>query len=268
MNSKIAIIGCGNMGQALLRGLFSDRIFSKRDIVVADKQARVRTSISKSYGIKAFCSSVDAVEKSDIVLLAVKPQDFPHLLEDIADAVKGKLVISIAAGIKTQYIMDRVPLKRIVRVMPNLPALAGAGLSAICHSPGANRSDIRIATDIFRSVGEVVYLKEDLLDAATSISGSGPAYFFMLMNSMIDEAVSMGIDKKMAEHMVFCTALGAPALLGFTNNTPADLCKQVASKGGTTEAALKVLKKGMFDRTVKHAIRAAFKRSRELSKIS
>jgi len=264
INSKIGFIGCGNMGEALIRGLLNKRIVSKGRILASDAQPAKRRYIQKRYKIKVVSSNKVIVKESDIIILAVKPQNTGEVLIDIYnDVTADKLIISIAAGIKIKHIQQNL---RYVRVMPNTPALIGAGITAICRSKSARERDYNLAKEIFGAVGSVIEVNENLMDVITATSGSGPAYFFLLIDAMVKAACSSGLSQKASEQLVLNTAYGAGLLALKSRKPMAQLIKKVASKGGTTEAALKVFNKRRFQNIVKEAIDAAAKRSRELSK--
>jgi len=266
IKKKIAFIGCGNMGKALLNGVATKRLFSNKAITVSDKRDSILKSIKKSYKVDTASSNIEAAKKGDIIILAVKPQDIVSVLKEISDYIESKLIISIAAGVTTSLIKLKSASKRVIRVMPNMPALVGHGVTAISYAKGATSSDISTAKKIFDTVGVTVTVKEKDIDAVTAVSGSGPAYFFMLMENMISSASSLGLKKQIAKELVIQTALGASVLQNCTSQDPAALRRQVTSKGGTTEAALKVFLKRGFEKTVKSALVAAHKRSKELSK--
>lgn len=266
MNKQIAFIGCGNMGEAILKGLLQKKVFKRSQINVSDIRASRRGYIKKAYRVKTHLSNIKAVKTCDIVLLAVKPQDIEGVLKQLKPGLKQKLIITIAAGVSTDYIRRKTGAKRIVRVMSNIPVLAGAGMSVISSADTAGASDIRSSNKIFGSFGKVVFLNEKYMDAVTAVSGSGPAYCFLLMETMIEAAISLGINKRIAERIVSQTVFGACILQNYTDLPPSTLRRKVTSKGGTTEAAIKVFKKHKFKDTVKQAIKAASKRARVLSK--
>ncbi|NQT95944.1 MAG: pyrroline-5-carboxylate reductase [Candidatus Omnitrophica bacterium] len=266
MNKRLAFIGCGNMGEALLKGLLSNKLFSRGEITVSDKSSVRLKFIKKTYRVNAASSNIEAVKKSDILILAVKPQDMASVLAGIAQTAKSKLIITIAAGVTTSYIKQKTGAKRIIRAMPNTPALVGYGITAIVAAKGTTKSDINIVDKIFRSVGDIVHLNEKQIDAVTAVSGSGPAYFFLFMERLTDAAISLGIKRPVAEKLVLQTGLGAAALQHITGTHPKILRNKVTSKGGTTEAALKVFKKKGLEKIVKAAVSAACKKSKQLSK--
>lgn len=263
---RIAFIGCGNMGEALLKGLLNRGLFKRPYITASDIRASRRNYIKRVYSIAVTSSNTEAARKSDIVILAVKPQNMSDVLEELGSTLKTKLIISIAAGITCAFIRNKTGTRRIIRVMPNTPALTGCGMTAISAAKGVSSSDIKVADSIFSCVGETIHLKERYIDAVTAVSGSGPAYFFLLMEAMIEAANSCGLDKTVAERLVLQTAFGAVALQHNSKTCPSTLREKVTSKGGTTEAAVKVFEKRRFKKLVEDAIKAAAKTAKELSR--
>ncbi|MBI4355138.1 MAG: pyrroline-5-carboxylate reductase [Candidatus Omnitrophica bacterium] len=265
----MGLVGAGNMGEALLRALTGQRL----RLIVAETSAAKRTALSRQYGsrIELVTTAAQAATEAPVVILAVKPQDAPKALQEIRKAweaqPKGhRLIISIAAGLSTAYIEGQVPGKTaVVRVMPNLAAKVGKAISAIVGGKWAVDADLRIAKRCFTTVGEVVEAPESAMDAVTAVSGSGPAYFFLLAAALAEAGVKVGLTKAIAEQLARQTAIGAAALLARTAEPAATLVKQVASKGGTTEAALKVLTKKQWQAIFIEAVKAAHKRAKELS---
>ena len=232
---------------------------------MSDVRGTRRFYINKRYKVLTTLSNSKAVKKSDIVIFAIKPQGIKCVLRELKPDLKNKLIISIAAAIKIDYIKKAAGAKRIIRVMPNTPALAGYGITAICSDRNVKTSDLKIADEIFGSVGKTVHLKEKYIDAVTAVSGSGPAYFYLLMEAMTEAAISSGINRRIAEGLVSQTALGASVLQQASKLSSSALRKKVTSKGGTTEAALKVFERKGFKEIVKDAIKAAKKRAQQLS---
>jgi pyrroline-5-carboxylate reductase len=262
---KIAIIGCGKMGRALLNGLILNKAFDVKDIFVSDKLKSRLSAISRKYRVKVFHSNADAASGADIILLSVKPQDTGCLLAEIAGIIKDKLVVSIAAGITTGFIKNLTGAKRVVRAMPNMPVLVGSGITALSFSAGFSASDKRKVQSIFNCAGTTIAINERHMDAVTAVSGSGPAYVFYLIEAMAKAAVSLGLDKNTANRLVSCTVFGSSLLQHSLNKCPASLRKDITSKGGTTEAAIKVFDKKGFGNIIKEAISAARTRSRKLT---
>ena len=208
------------------------------------------------------------VKFADVIILAVKPQNVGEVLktEVCCGMSKDKLLISVAAGITTDYIESIVGKDiPVIRAMPNMAAKIGEALTSISAGKAAGPEHIRLASEIFSTIGDVVEIDEKLVDTVTAVSGSGPAYFFYLMESLIEAARELGLKKDTAEKIVLKTALGSARLLEALQETPEDLRKKVTSKGGTTEAAFKVLMTKKFKDIMIEAVKAAHKRSKELS---
>jgi pyrroline-5-carboxylate reductase len=266
MNKKIGIIGGGNMGGAIIKGVINAKLFLPSDINIYDIDKEKCDKLKKDFNLTPSPSLENIIKTSGPILLAVKPQDITKLLKDISQFITSKhLIISIAAGISTSFISDH--LKKdipIIRVMPNTPALIGKGMSVLSKGAYANDQHIEIAQNIFRVLGETVILEEGLQDAVTAISGSGPAYFFLMIESLINSAIEAGIPKETAKLLVIQTALGASSLAKASPDTPEKLRQKVTSPGGTTEAALKVFKTEKFEEIIRKAVQAAIKRAKEL----
>jgi len=254
----IGIIGAGNMGRAIALGMNAQALISDKI------SARLR--FSRNRRIKAAKNNIDLVRRSDVVIIAVKPQHIIKVLKEIAPYVASKLVISIAAGVKIASIEKVLRKARILRVMPNMPAMVGKGISAIVSGRLAKKKDMDIAEKIFSNVGDVVRVKESSMDAVTALSGSGPAYYFLFTDILQKAARSLGLKKDLARQLAMATFIGASASASATKISMQDFVEKVASKGGTTEAALKVFKKKGLERIVKKALRAAYIRSRSLSR--
>jgi len=265
----IGFIGGGNMAEALIKGIINAKIYKPKNIFVSDIRGERLALLAKEYGIQTLNENPALAAKVDILVLAVKPQNMTDALQGIKSVLKkGALVVSIAAGVKISNITDVLGDAAVVRVMPNMPALIGEGASALFANNKAKRM-LEKAKRIFSAVGEIVVVdREDLIDAVTAVSGSGPAYYFLLMEEMIKAAGELGLPDDAAKDLVLQTAKGA-ALLAVERSkcgeSPAELRRKVASPGGTTEAALKVLAEGNFSRLIDAAIRRARDRSRELS---
>jgi len=268
IDKKIGIIGCGNMGEALL-GRLSESVEKSTMIMASEFDSARRDYIRKKYRMIVEIDNNRVVKHSDIIILAVKPKDFESLLngEVAIGASPDKLIISIAAGITTKYIEsaigEDVP---VVRVMPNMPAVVGEAISAVCGGHSAGKKDIEAAKEIFSMIGSVVEVEEKLMDAVTAISGTGPAYFFSLMEELIESAETLGIDKKTAKMLVVKTALGSAKLIDSLDADPEEMREKVTSKGGTTEAAFKVFKSRKTAGIIKAAVKAAAAKSKKLSK--
>ncbi|MFH1995997.1 MAG: pyrroline-5-carboxylate reductase [Candidatus Omnitrophota bacterium] len=264
---RIAIIGCGNMGEAILNRLLG-RV-KRIAITVCEKDRKKRERIGAGRNVRVTGDVAVAVQRSDIVLLAVKPQDLDGVIDTAAGALSDSAtVLSIAAGVTTGYIEKRFSGRKVpvVRAMPNMPAVVGEAITALCPGRYARAGHLALAQEILSAIGETVLVREQLIDAVTAISGSGPAYFFYLMESLIEAAVSMGLSKKNARRLVEKTAFGSAKVLQWCDESPADLRRRVTSKGGTTEAAFRVFEEKHFKSIVRSAVRQAAARSKELSK--
>ena len=261
---KIGIIGCGNMGQALLRGIIAKAYISKRNILVSDKDRKKINSVRLSFKVSVTSSNSELMKKCDVIVFAIKPQDADAVLRDAPLPLEGKLLISICAGLTTRRLEKRLGKVSVVRVMPNMPALLSFGISALSLGKYATARDKKVATSIFSCIGEAVEVKEQLMDAVTAISGSGPAYFFYLAQKLIETAKELGIPGHIAQRLAIKTALGSAVLMNQCKASPQILRKQVSSKRGTTEAAFNVFRKKGLDKILVLAFKAAAKRSKEL----
>ena len=265
----IGFIGGGNMAEALIKGIIGVGGISASDIWVSDVRGKRLDYLAGEYGVVCQRSNAALVEKADVVVLSVKPQNMGEVLEGIKGSVKSDcLVISIAAGVTTSRIAGVLGDVEIVRVMPNTPALVGEGASAL-FSANAGEESMEMAVKLFSAVGKAVIVEsEDLIDAVTALSGSGPAYFFLLMEEMINAGEGLGLSADVAKELVLQTAKGSAILAERADEggeTPGVLRKKVTSPGGTTEAALKVFGEGNFSEMVTKALVAANNRSKELS---
>lgn len=267
-NKKIGIIGCGNMGEALL-GRLSKVMEKSVSIMVSELDAARRAAIQEKYKIIVEIDNNYLVKYCDVIILAVKPQDLENVLrqEVCCGISEKKLLISIAAGVTTKYIEsvagDTTP---VIRAMPNMPAVIGEAVTAICAGSAASKTDIELARQIFLTIGDVVEVDEKHMDAVTAISGSGPAYFFYLIEALTEVAVKFGLEERTARDLAVKTAIGSSKLLDVMKEQPEVLRKKVTSKGGTTEAALKVFDDKKLKKIIEEAAVAARNRSKELSK--
>jgi len=262
---ELGVIGAGNMAEALLRGALGANVIDHNTVVASDPSFKRRQLFTSELGLTTVTdNAVPAGCRR--VLLAVKPQAMPEVLEGIAAAVSDEAtVISIAAGIRTGFIHERLGRRgRIVRVMPNTPMLVGAGLSALSKGPGANDGDLAWAERLFAACGRTVRVAEPLIDVVTAVSGSGPAYFFYLIEAMIEAAAAEGMDRETAAELAIQTCIGAGRLLIETGEAPKILREKVTSPGGTTQAAIESLEAAGVHQALADAVRRAAERSREL----
>ncbi len=268
MPKKIGIIGGGNMGEALIKGLHTNNQLFVTEANIA------RAKLLKSKYSITIADVLTTTQESNVIILAVKPQDMAEVLQSfrkggITPLVKdwNKLYISIAAGLTTQFFEKNIGGQaRVIRTMPNMPALIGEGVTAICAGHFAHSSDIKIAEAILSTVGKTIIVKESMMDAVTAVSGSGPAYLFLFVEQWIASAKKLGFKETEAKQLVYKTLLGSAHLLEKSEFEAAALRTKVASKGGTTEAALNVFKRNQFDQIFKVAVAAAHKRAKELAK--
>jgi pyrroline-5-carboxylate reductase len=265
---KVGFVGAGNMGEALIKGLLAANLVPAEAIYVADVRLERLRDLDRQYGVQVAPDNKAVVQHADIVVLAVKPQIMVAVLKDIAPAItRKKLLISIAAGVSTATIRAALGKDaRIIRVMPNTPALVLQGAAAIARGRGLERDDLATAQEIFGAVGRVVVLDEELMDAVTGLSGSGPAYVAIVIESLADGGVKMGLDRATAMTLATQTVLGAAQLLLETGMHPGALKDMVSSPGGTTIAGISALEEGGIRTTFIRAVERATQRSRELGR--
>jgi len=266
----IGFLGGGNMAEALIKGIITANLYASEYIFVSDIRPERLKLLAKEYRVQTADTNAILASKVDILVLSVKPQNMAEALQSIKDAVKpDALIISIAAGIKVANISAVLGDVAIVRVMPNTPALIGEGASALFANDKA-KPKLEKAMSIFSAVGKAVIVDDEgLIDAVTAVSGSGPAYYFLLMEEMIKAAGQLGLPEDIAKELVLQTAKGAALLATEADKrgeSPAELRRKVTSPGGTTEAAVKVFADGNFGPLVAAAIKRARDRSQELSK--
>jgi len=282
---KLGFIGGGNMAEALARGLLQKKVFAPLDLIASDVDPGRRRKLTRQLKIKTTDSNLEVLREARAILLAVKPQTIDEVLAELAAAMNSpapstdgakrasvikpadRLFISIAAGITLGRLTAALG-KRVIRVMPNAPAMVGQGMAAMVGAPGAGKADEAFALRIFRAVGDAVALSDEtLLDAVTALSGSGPAYVYLFVEALADAAVSEGLPPELAVRMALKTLRGAEENMRQSDLSPAELIRIVASPGGTTEAALRKFAETGFSDIVAHAIHAAAERSRELGRV-
>jgi pyrroline-5-carboxylate reductase len=263
----VGIIGTGNMGEVLIRGLIQSGQVQKADILASDLSPDRLKYISDAYGIRTTSSNVELVEQASIIVIAVKPQNIDDLLDELSHSShEGHLFISIAAGVTAEKLASKMHHKSgIIRVMPNAPASVLAGIAALYPGRNVAPADLQRAVSIFECVGRAVVIRnEALMDVVTGLSGSGPAFVFLMIESLSDAGVQLGISRKESSLLAAQTVFGAAKMLIETGRHPSELKDIVATPGGTTFAGLKMLEKGNFRSTVMDAVEAATARSREL----
>lgn len=279
LNKKTGFIGAGNMGEAFVGAIIKSNLLSPSMIYVSDINEKRLAVFRSNYGISATNDNVKLFSKCDIVILAVKPQQINKVLTEITKQkdymiADKKLIISIAAGIPLQKIEDLLytPLDEksrtklpIIRVMPNTPALVLSGISGMSANKYASVEDVNIVKTLLEAMGKVLEFNENDLDAVTALSGSGPAYVFYLIESMIEGGINAGLDPNDAYTLTIATLKGSLALMEKLNESPETLRKKVTSPGGTTEAAFEILENNGVKQNIIDAIAAAALRSKELS---
>lgn len=268
------------MGEAFVGALTGSEIFSPQQISISDISDERLQLLTQQYGVKGVNDNFSVFSDSDIVVLAVKPQQMDDVLSRIIvdkryAITRRKLIISIAAGVRIKKLEDyfypsltedQRKNTPIIRVMPNTPALVLSGMSGMSPNPNANDEDITTCKTILKAMGRVIEFQEKDLDAVTAVSGSGPAYVFYFIESMIEAGIDVGLTPEDSAILTITTLRGALNLMIEQNDTPENLRRKVTSPGGTTEAALKVFEKNNVKQTIIEAIAAATERSRELSK--
>jgi pyrroline-5-carboxylate reductase len=273
---KLGFIGGGNMAEALAHGLLQQKLYKPIDIIVSDVAPDRRRKLARTLKVTTTADNGDVIRESNAIVLAVKPQTIDAVMAEIAtagnhrrkSASRGRLFISIAAGVTIARLTTGLGKQaRVIRVMPNAPAMVGHGMAALVRARGTSPADEALALRIFRAVGDAVALKDEkLLDVVTALSGSGPAYVYLFAKAMADAAVSEGIPRELAIRMALKTIRGAEHLMRESKRDAADLIRTVASPGGTTEAALRRFAEHGFSDIVAAALHAASDRSRELGR--
>lgn len=262
---SIGFVGAGNMAEAMIRGLLRGEVFKPKQITASAPREERQRELTEKYGIRATADNREAARQS-IVVLSVKPQIMSRVLSEVGEVISAEsLVISIAAGVPVAAIQSKLrPGTRVVRAMPNTPALVDAGATAIARGEHARESDLDDAKRIFDAVGVTVILDESQLDAVTGLSGSGPAYVFLILEALSDAGVKVGLSRRTAQLLAAQTLLGSAKLLIETNEHPGRLKDMVTSPGGTAITGLHTLEHGGVRTTLMNAVEAATGRSREL----
>jgi len=262
----IAMIGSGAMGEALIAGIVANGNVEPHSIFASDSSAERAEMIARQYGVRTGTDNSEAATSADVVVLAVKPALINAVLTEIRESItKHTVVISVAAGITIGQLAEGLPSgARIIRVMPNMPALVREGMSVLVLGPGITDRDVDAAQDIFRAVGKTLVLEEHMINAVTGVSGSGPAYVLLLIEALADGGVRMGLPRDIALTLATQTVRGAAHLQQQTEEHPACLKDRITSPAGTTIAGLHVLETGGFRGMVSAAVEAATQRAAEL----
>lgn len=267
MNEVLAVLGCGKIGEILASGLVASGWRRPDQLIVTARREERVAELAVRYGFRATTSNAEAVRDAGVLVIAVKPQDMESLLHQIAPGVTADhLILSIAAAITTGFIERRIPAAvPVVRAMPNAPAQVREGVAAICPGSRAGDDHLKTAEDILAHVGRVVRLSEPHMDAVTAVSGSGPAYFALLAEAMIDAGIMLGLSRTVSTDLVVQTMLGTATLLRDTPMHPVELREAVTSPGGTTIMAIRELEQAGVRAAFLNAIQAAMERSRTLA---
>jgi len=265
IEGTLAVVGGGRMGEAIIKGLLDASALPASSVVVAEPSPDRRAALSSAYGVRCVTTGSEALVGATVVLLAVKPQVIDSVVEGLSKEIDGALVVSIAAGISCARLESLLPAgTSVVRVMPNTPAMVGQGMSVVSGGSESTEAEIALVSALFEAVGKVVVLDERHQDAATSISGSGPAYVALFIDAMARAGVRQGLTRDVAEKLAVQTVRGTADLLDGTGMHPEQLVDGVASPGGTTIAAVEVLEARGFRAAIAGAVEAAVKRAKEL----
>jgi pyrroline-5-carboxylate reductase len=260
---RFGIIGAGNMGLSLVKGILKKGIMSPEEILISDLDER-KLEEAEKLGVGTTRDNLALARDSDVILIAVKPNAVRGLLEEIGEALDDKLLISIAAGIPTSFIEERTKA-RVIRIMPNLCAAVGEMVACYSLGSGATPADEKLVKDIFEKLGTLAKVDENLMDAATGLGGSGPAYFFRLIQAAAEAGVELGIPRNLALLFAAQIAKGAGAMASESEENLSNLIQKICTPGGTTIEGMKILDEKKAAEALKDAIKAAARRSKELS---
>jgi pyrroline-5-carboxylate reductase len=268
MGKTIGFIGCGNMGKAIIGGIVNSKMTSPENIIVGDINEKALKATKEELGVNITTDNLDVAKTADILFLSIKPNLYPMIIGQIKDDVKDSVVVvTIAAGKTIESTQDAFGKKiKVVRVMPNTPALVGEGMAAICPSKEVTEEDLNNVVKIFESLGEAEIIGENLFDAVTSVSGSSPAYVYMFIEAMADAAVIDGMPRNKAYKFAAQAVLGSAKMVLETGKHPGELKDMVCSPAGTTIEAVKALEEKGFRNAVISAMQACTKKSQEMSK--
>jgi pyrroline-5-carboxylate reductase len=262
-NKKIGFIGAGNMGKAIIKGLLDSKFIAKENILASEISKSAADKVSLELGIKVFTDNSELVKNSDIIILCVKPHFIQPVIEDINDYLTDKkLIISIAAGISTNFIEKITNAKiPVIRVMPNTPALVGEGMTAVCKGKYTSNEQLKYALELFSKVGRSIEVQEKFINAVTGISGSGPAFMYTIIEALADGGVKLGLPKPIAIELAAQTAIGSAKMILETGKHPSVLKDEVTTPGGTTIAGLMVMEennvRSALSKTVQETARVA-----------
>jgi pyrroline-5-carboxylate reductase len=268
VDGKLAIIGTGRIGEALLRGLLRSGKVDPSQVSCTVRRPERAAELTAAHGVEVTSDNRAAIARADVVILAVKPQNLPDLLDDVTDAFRvGQTVISMAAGTRIATIEDRLPADvAVVRIMSNTPVQVDEAMSVVSAGTHATATDVDVAVSMMEHVGRVVQLPEEHLDSVTALSGSGPAYFFLLAEAMIDAGILLGLPRDLSTELIIQTMVGSAKMLRDSGRHPVELREMVTSPGGTTIAAIRELERSRVRAAFLDAIEAAKRRGEELAR--
>jgi pyrroline-5-carboxylate reductase len=262
---KYAFLGAGKMSMALIKGMLRANLCSASDITVSSRSKSSLENLATSTGVTSVASNAEAVARGDAILVCVKPADAAQALKEAADALEGRLLISIVAGLKIATLRKAAANLRVIRAMPNTAAMVGRSATAIAVDQSTSEEDTKTAERVFSAIGKVFLVPEDQLDAVTGLSGSGPAFVYLAMEALSEGGVAAGLPRALAVDLAIQTVAGAAEMAASTREHPALLREMVTSPGGTTIAGLLVLEGAAVRSALINAVRAAAARSKELS---
>jgi len=262
---KIAFIGGGAMGEAMVKCLLTKKVAAPQDMVVSDVSPVRRELLSGEYGVINLSDNKKAVANADLIILAVKPQNLLQVLEEIRTPLPEQLALSIVAGATLSNLRQGLNHSSIIRAMPNMPAQIGEGMTIWTATAETEQKQKELARTILGALGKEIYVTDEkYLSMATALSGSGPAYVFLFIEALVDAGVHIGLPRDMAQELVMQTVLGSTRTVEKTGKHPADLRNMVTSPGGTTTEALLQLEKGRFRSLILEAVAAAYKKAKHL----
>jgi pyrroline-5-carboxylate reductase len=258
-NLTLAVVGSGTMGEAIVRGLLRSGKLKPNQIVATDRRAEVAAAIKAKHGIRATTDNLEATGSAGVVLLAVKPHEVSAVVDNdkMRAALAGKLVISIAAGVRLSQLTGWLPDSAVIRAMPNTPCLIGEGMTVIARAPGVTDAQAGVASEIFRAVGRCLETEDKLMDAITSLNGSGPAFAYVFLEAMCDGAVRMGLRRDAAMEIAAQMFQGAARMVLETGQHPAALKDQVTTPAGCTIAGLLTMEDGRIRSVIARAVEEA-----------
>jgi pyrroline-5-carboxylate reductase len=262
---KIAFVGAGAMGEAMVKCLLTKKVAEPQDMVVSDTSPVRRELLSREYGVRVLPDNREAVKNADLIILAVKPQNLSQVMNDIKGLTPNQLVLSVVAGGTVSSLSRGLNHSYVIRAMPNMPAQIGEGMTIWTASTETDQRQRKLAQTVLGALGKEIYVADEkYLNMATALSGSGPAYVFLFIEALVDAGVHIGLPRDMAQTLVIQTVLGSTRTVEKTGRHPADLRNMVTSPGGTTTEALLELEKGRFRSLLLEAVAAAYRKAESL----